>query len=282
MPGPSKDCPSWHPLFSQNLPQEPSHQEIYPPISRFPPPPPSRYHSPVFQRKNMTMNLRLPAVFLAASAFAAALCAAAPAPRIVCPAPDYDFGSLDNSATVEHDYPIRNEGSLTLEITSVRASCGCTVATASNRLVPPGGETSVHATFALKGRIGFQQKSITVESNDPDTPALVLQLRGTAVQSLRATPSSVFFGRLAPDADRSRQIEIFSADGPFAIVSVDSTSPHVTAAVQPADSSTAVRPVLVTVAPDAPEGNLSATLTLRTDIPGAPDLTVPVNAFIAP
>lgn len=232
------------------------------------------------------MNHRpIQTALLVLAACAAAALAGDPAvlaPRIVCPAPDYDFGSLDNSATVEHDYPIRNEGALTLEITSVRASCGCTVATASNRLVPPGGESSVHATFALKGRLGYQQKSITVESNDPDTPALVLQLHGTAVQSLRATPSSVFFGRLAPSGVRSRQIDVESADGPFNLVSVTSSSPLVAAEILPADSTTAVRPIRVSIPEDAPEGNLSATLTVRTDIPGAPDLSIPVNAFIAP
>lgn len=231
----------------------------------------------------MTMNLRQPAVFLAATVLAAALCAAAPAPRIVCPAPDYDFGSLDNSATVEHDYPIRNEGAVTLEITSVRASCGCTVATASSRLVPPGGETSVHANFALKGRTGYQQKSITVESNDPDTPALVLQLHGTAVQSLRATPSSVFFGRISPSVNRSRQIDIEHADGPFAIVSATASSPHVSVSVLPAeDSTSSVRSILVSIPDDAPEGTLSAAVSVVTDIPGAPVLSIPVNAFLAP
>ena len=230
----------------------------------------------------MTMILRLPPVFLAASAVAAALCAAAPAPRIVCPEPDYDFGALDNSATVEHDYPIRNEGPVTLEITSVRASCGCTVATASNRLVPPGGETSVHATFALKGRLGFQQKSITVESNDPDTPALVLQLRGTAVQSLRATPSSVFFGRISPSVNRSRQVNIEHADGPFAIVSATSSSPHVSVSILSADDpSSSVRSILVSIPDDAPEGSLAAAISVVTDIPGAQPLSIPVNAFLA-
>ena len=58
--------------------------------------------------------------------------------------------------------------------------------------------------------------------------------------------------------------------------------PLVAAEILPADSTTAVRPILVSIPADAPEGNLAATLTIRTDIPGAPDLSVPVNAFIAP
>ena len=47
------------------------------------------------------------------------------APKIVCDEPSYDFGERDNNGFVEHNYVVRNAGTLS-EIREVRASCGCT------------------------------------------------------------------------------------------------------------------------------------------------------------
>ena len=81
-------------------------------------------------------------------------------PRIVCDAPIFDFGERNNSEFVEHDFPIRNAGTLSLEIRNVHASCGCTAVKPSQNVIPPGGEASIGARLDLRGRNGYQQKTI--------------------------------------------------------------------------------------------------------------------------
>ncbi len=129
------------------------------------------------------------------------------APKIVCPETVYDFGEQENSQVVGHHYVVRNEGTLSLEIRGVRASCGCTAVKPTDSVVPPGGETTIQARFDLRGRSGMQVKTITVESNDPESPVVHLQIRGTAVQGLRAQPSTLFFGRIEPGAERTRGLK---------------------------------------------------------------------------
>ena len=48
---------------------------------------------------------------------------AALAPKIVCDESTFDFGEKNNTEVIEHDYPIRNTGTLSLEIRDVHASC---------------------------------------------------------------------------------------------------------------------------------------------------------------
>ena len=103
----------------------------------------------------------------------------------------FDFGERESTEVVEHNYVIRNEGEVSLEITSVRASCGCTAVKPSQNVIAPGAEGTIQARFDLRGRNGMQIKTITVNSNDPKTPVLNLA-EGSIVNALRAQPSTLF------------------------------------------------------------------------------------------
>ena len=207
---------------------------------------------------------------------------AALAPKIVCDAPEHDFGTASNSGFVEHDYPIRNEGTLSLEIRDVHASCGCTAVKPSQNIIPPGGEAVIQAKLDLRGRSGFQQKSITVSCNDPATPTLMLLLKGTAIQPLRAEPSSLFFGRIGPDAVRRRTFDVLSSQGPIQIVSTRTDNPGLLITSLPAgpgDENTRHRFEL-SIDPSLPAGGLNGNVFVKTDRPDLPELSIPVAAFI--
>ncbi len=205
------------------------------------------------------------------------------APNIVCDEPNFDFGDMDNTGFVEHDYPIRNTGTLSLEIRDVHASCGCTAVKPSQNVVEPGGEATIHAKLDLRGRTGIQQKSITVTCNDPDTPTLILQLKGNAVQTLRADPPSLFFGRVGSDAVRERDFDVISSRGPYKVVSVRADNPAFTiteVAAEPGADGSRQRFHLA-LAADLPEGNINGNVYVKTDIGDQPEIAVPVAAYIA-
>lgn len=237
----------------------------------------------------MKTNL-LSALFLASllSLSAQAQDPAAPAttplaPKIVCDEPIFDFGEMNNSEFVEHDYPIRNDGTLSLEIRNVRASCGCTAVKPSQDVVPPGESASIRARFDLRGRTGFQQKTITVDSNDPNTPSLILQLKGTAMQPLRAEPSSLFFGRIGPDGARLRTFDIISGKGPIQIVSTRTDNPGLVltpVAAEPGADGSKHRFELA-LDPTLPEGNINGSVFVKTDLADQPEISIPVAAYIA-
>lgn len=207
----------------------------------------------------------------------------APAPKIVCPESEFDFGTKDNSEYVEHDYVVRNEGTIDLVIESVRASCGCTAVKPSQDVIPPGGEASIHAKLDLRGRNGMQMKTITVNSNDPKTPSLTLQLKGTAVAALRAEPSSLFFGRLEPNASRSRNFNVISGRGPIQIVSTRTDNPALVLTALPAEAGAdgTTHGFELTLDPALPDGPVNGMVFVKTDLADQPELSIPVAAVIA-
>ena len=228
-----------------------------------------------------SISARAAAILVLAAGIAGA--ADALAPKAVCPEPEYDFGERDNSGTVEHDYVIRNEGQLSLQITSVKASCGCTAVRSSQDVIAPGQEGTVHASFDLKGRVGEQIKTITVTCNDPQSPTLLLQLRGKAMQPVRAVPSSVFFGRVGAGSVRSRTFDVVSSKGRFEVPEARTDTPLLVLEEMEENPDPAVRTYRVSLADDAPEGTLQGSVILRIEAAdGSKTLVVPVQAFVAP
>jgi len=90
---------------------------------------------------------------------------------------EYDAGKVIAGEKVVYAYKFTNTGQDELVIESVKASCGCTATAPKDKLVKGGQASEIVATFDSRGRSGVQQKSITVRTNDPDQPTLVLRLR---------------------------------------------------------------------------------------------------------
>ena len=117
-------------------------------------------------------------------------------PKIAVDKRSYDFGKVKEGTNVEHVYRIKNEGDGELVIENVRSSCGCTVAQPTSKNLPPGGESEIKATFRTAGRGGKTRKTITVKSNDPVTPTLVLTIQGEIETDVAVKPRSIWLGQL--------------------------------------------------------------------------------------
>jgi hypothetical protein len=82
----------------------------------------------------------------------------------------------------------------------------------STKAVPPGGETQVKATVNTKNRKGQLRKTISVQSNDPETPRLTLALVAEITTDLMATPTRIDFGRLSKGEKAERDVAIQPSD----------------------------------------------------------------------
>ncbi|WNJ18813.1 DUF1573 domain-containing protein [Pontibacter sp. G13] len=90
---------------------------------------------------------------------------------------EYDGGSVIEGEKVQVKYTFTNTGKDDLVLETVRASCGCTATAPKDKVIPGGATSEIVATFDSRGRSGKQQKTITVKSNDPDQPNVLLKLK---------------------------------------------------------------------------------------------------------
>ncbi|WP_080238666.1 DUF1573 domain-containing protein [Spirosoma rigui] len=80
----------------------------------------------------------------------------------------YDFGTLTEGDTVEHSFAFTNTGEFPLIINNITASCGCTTPEWPREPVAPGAKSAIRVRFNSRGKMGQQNKTITVFANtDP-------------------------------------------------------------------------------------------------------------------
>jgi hypothetical protein len=90
----------------------------------------------------------------------------------------YNFGSVKAGTPVVYEFEYTNKGKSDLMIHDVTVSCGCTAANPSIKSIVPGKSGKISVKFDSSGRSGEQNKTITVVSNDPRNPRMVLWIKG--------------------------------------------------------------------------------------------------------
>lgn len=92
----------------------------------------------------------------------------------------YDFGKIPVNVPVSHEFSFTNNGESELLITSVKASCGCTVTDYTKDPIPPGGKGYVKATYNA-ARAGVFSKTVTVNANT-DEGTVHLMIKGEVTE----------------------------------------------------------------------------------------------------
>ena len=88
-----------------------------------------------------------------------------------------DLGKVKEGALVEVSYRFKNTGSKSLVIEDVVAGCGCTVPEKPEKAFAPGEEGVIRAKFDSNGRLGTNEKSVTVTSNTKPEKTQVLHFK---------------------------------------------------------------------------------------------------------
>ena len=92
----------------------------------------------------------------------------------------HDFGKIKVNKPVTHEFRFKNSGDAPLVISSVKASCGCTVAAYSKDPIPPGAEGFVKATYDA-AKVGVFNKTVTVNANAEES-IVQLSIKGEVVE----------------------------------------------------------------------------------------------------
>lgn len=94
-------------------------------------------------------------------------------PKIYFSETSFDFGDITQGDKVEHVFEFENTGNEPLILTDVRTTCGCTAPEWPREPVIPGVKAQVKVIFNSTGKIGIQNKVITIMSNAVNNPARV-------------------------------------------------------------------------------------------------------------
>ncbi|PLX11306.1 MAG: hypothetical protein C0598_08450 [Marinilabiliales bacterium] len=108
-------------------------------------------------------------------------------PRLIFDHYNYDFGHLKKGKTVYHAFLFTNMGSKDLVIESIETSPGCKVVGIPNEYIPSEENGSIVVRMTFITNYGVQHHSVTVRTNDPVHPEIILGIHGSVYQKSPAT-----------------------------------------------------------------------------------------------
>ena len=176
---------------------------------------------------------------------------------------ELEFSPSADQTPVTAHFKFQNVGQSEIKITSVSTSCGCTTAALEKNTVPPGEKGEIEATFHVGGRVGSQQKTILVESTDPESVKTSLTLRVRIPAVAQVSPNALQWQLGAAPSAQAINIRILN-DLPIHAVSATSSDPRILARVEQAVPSKEYR---VIVEPKGTSEPVTAVLNIKTDYP---------------
>ncbi|MFM1744878.1 MAG: hypothetical protein RLZZ630_815 [Bacteroidota bacterium] len=109
------------------------------------------------------------------------------AAEMVFKAEEYNYGTIKQGESVTHEFTFVNNGKDDLIITNAQGSCGCTVPQYPKEPVKTGESGTIKVTFNSAGKMGLQDKTVTITSNAKNSPR-ILHIKGT-VEAAPAQPT---------------------------------------------------------------------------------------------
>jgi hypothetical protein len=91
---------------------------------------------------------------------------------------EVNFGTITQGDTVHKSFAFMNAGKQPLIITEAHGSCGCTQPKFAKDPIKKGEKSTIEVTFNSTGKMGVQDKTITITSNAKGGQK-VLHLKGT-------------------------------------------------------------------------------------------------------
>jgi len=85
--------------------------------------------------------------------------------RITFEEETHDFGDISQGDKLEYVYVFENSGTEPLILSNVLTTCGCTATDWPHDPIAPGRSGEINVTFDSSGKMGKQNKVITVVSN---------------------------------------------------------------------------------------------------------------------
>lgn len=202
-------------------------------------------------------------------------------PQIVFDTPSYDFGKIMSGDPIRHDFWFTNRGNQTLEVTAVRPGCGCTVAGDWDRKVEPGKTGKIPVMLRTEKMNSAVQKNISVTTNVPGQPEIVLWLKGTIWAPIDIQPAYVNFASITEtDKPKTQQVKVVNKlDQPIDIKNVKSNNPMFRVDVKPITPGKEYE-LTVTALPPMPTGSQVAQITADTGNPKSPQINLTATAYI--
>ncbi len=173
---------------------------------------------------------------------------------------------------------IKNTGNQTLKVTDVKVGCGCTGTILDNKTIEPGKTSTLEVSLNIQGINGETTKTITISSNDENTPSKILKLHANVLDPFKLSQSYILLSNLKVGKESSGEIIMENNSGKdIKITDVSITNNSIVSNVS---KKTVIKNgskfKLQAKATPSKEGYFTSTITLTTTFPDKKKIDVMV------
>jgi len=136
------------------------------------------------------------------------------APRLEVTPAEMRFGELWQGDPAKVEFEVKNTGAAPLTL-DVKSSCGCTTPTRPKSPLGPGESDKLTITYDTAHRPGTAHQTVTLLTNDPARPELVIPVVGTVkpiyevfIAGTNQATKTLSFGKLFADSADERGLTI--------------------------------------------------------------------------
>lgn len=231
----------------------------------------------------------LPLLFLTAAATLASSTApaAAPAqPKLSVENRVYETGEVARDKVVEHTFKLHNAGNAPLEIRKIVVAANLEIVARPSTVAPGAtGDLTVRVPL-LNDKPVALLKQLEVESNDPDTPKMVLEVRILSTEYVAAKPGYARWISVLHEKPGTISQTIAALDGQdFELLSTSPLPAGVSSAItvlQQEPGKARQWKLDLTLAQDAPVGPIVGTLLVNVSHPKQSIVPIPLSGFMRP
>lgn len=210
------------------------------------------------------------------------------APRVQLDSPHFNFGMMQRGTSKSHDFVIKNVGTAPLRLKVGQTSCKCTLGDVSEKPIAPGESTHVRLEWSAKSDRGPFRQTAHVITNDPLNSQLELSIEGEVVETSGVMPPDLMFDKVTAGESKSAEVYVMAMlqdelKVSDAELSDPTTRDKFDVRIEPVErdelpNSSAKNGVRITLTakPGLPVGRFDQWLSLRTNLPEAEKLEIPV------
>lgn len=110
-------------------------------------------------------------------------------PQITFQESEYNFGDIKQGEKVEHVFAFKNTGTAPLVLSNVLTTCGCTASEWPKEPIAPGKTAQIKVTFNSAGKMGVQNKVVTIISNASNAQEQVKMIGNIVPANAAANPA---------------------------------------------------------------------------------------------
>jgi len=194
-----------------------------------------------------------------------------------------DFGLMSQHESRDTQVVVTNKGGGILNISEVKADCGCTVPTLARKSLAPGESTIIDINFNSKAFHGNVTKMVHIFSNDPDMPDKTFYIQANVTTPLLIDPASqrIGFSQSPVGSSETKMVMFTATEAPELIIQAKKSRKNLfdISVINNYEGNPRHSALVVTVPKRMPAGKQRDIARVKTNIEGHETVDVELSAW---